>query len=194
MAKMGASNSVLDEQALEDYQELTYFTKKEILHVHKRFREVIPNQQGPTFDISLKVPMDRILQLDELKENPFGDRMCKVFSTDGTGNMTFEDFLDMMSVFSDHAPKNVKVEYAFRIYDFDDDDMLSNSDLEQVINRLTGGDENESQKLSADDMKTLIENIYSEADLDDDDTLSFAEFEHVISKAPDFVTSFRIRL
>lgn len=30
--------------------------------------------------------------------------------------MTFEDFLDMMSVFSDGAPKNVKVEYAFRIY------------------------------------------------------------------------------
>lgn len=30
--------------------------------------------------------------------------------------MTFEDFLDMMSVFSDNAPKNVKVEYAFRIY------------------------------------------------------------------------------
>jgi len=30
--------------------------------------------------------------------------------------MTFEDFLDMMSVFSDNAPKSVKVEYAFRIY------------------------------------------------------------------------------
>ena len=58
--------------------------------------------------------------------------MCKVFSSDGTGDMTFEDFLDMMSVFSDNAPKNVKVEYAFRIYDFDNDDMLSNSDLEEV--------------------------------------------------------------
>ena len=62
-----------------------------------------------------------------------------------------------------------------------------------MINRLTGG-KDEKLKLSADDMKLLIENIYQEADLDDDDTLSFAEFEHVISKAPDFVTSFRIRL
>lgn len=43
-------------------------------------------------------------------------------------------------------------------------------------------------------MEMLIKNIYAEADLDDDDSLSFAEFEHVISKAPDFVTSFRIRL
>ena len=48
--------------------------------------------------------------------NPFNDRIVKVFSSSGTGDMTFEDFLDMMSVFSDGAPKNVKVEYAFRIY------------------------------------------------------------------------------
>ena len=48
--------------------------------------------------------------------NPFKDRICEVFSSSDDGNMTFEDFLDMMSVFSDSAPKNVKVEYAFRIY------------------------------------------------------------------------------
>ena len=30
--------------------------------------------------------------------------------------MTFEDFLDMMSVFSDSAPLSIKIDYAFRIY------------------------------------------------------------------------------
>ena len=30
--------------------------------------------------------------------------------------MTFEDFLDMMSVFSDNAPLSIKIDYAFRIY------------------------------------------------------------------------------
>ena len=48
--------------------------------------------------------------------NPFRERICDVFSSAGDGGLTFEDFLDMMSVFSDQAPKNVKVEYAFRIY------------------------------------------------------------------------------
>lgn len=60
--------------------------------------------------------------------------MCQVFSADGSGDITFEDFLDMMSVFSDNAPKAVKVEYAFRIYDFDNDDMLSSDDLKEVRN------------------------------------------------------------
>jgi calcium and integrin-binding protein 1 len=58
------------------------------------------------------------LQFNEMMSiqvNPFNDRIVKVFSSSDTGDMTFEDFLDMMSVFSDGAPKNVKVEYAFRI-------------------------------------------------------------------------------
>ncbi|KAK2187081.1 hypothetical protein NP493_178g03017 [Ridgeia piscesae] len=94
----------------------------------------------------------------------------------------------MMSVFSDSCPKNVKVEYAFRIYDFDGDDRIGKKDLEEVINRLTGS------RQDRQDEQRLTEKILQEADLDDDDALSFAEFEHVISKAPDFVNSFRIRL
>lgn len=48
-------------------------------------------------------------------------RMCEVFSIDGSGAMTFEDFLDLMSVFSEGATRDVKASYAFRIYDFDSD-------------------------------------------------------------------------
>jgi Ca2+-binding EF-hand superfamily protein len=48
--------------------------------------------------------------------NPFGDRICRVFSSSHDGDCTFEDFLDMMSVFSDEAPKAVKAEHAFRIF------------------------------------------------------------------------------
>ena len=64
---MGASNSALSDQALEYYQKHTYFTKKEILHVHKRFQEVVPGQQGADFDVLTKVPMKSVLQLEELR-------------------------------------------------------------------------------------------------------------------------------
>ena len=36
-----------------------------------------------------------------LQVNPFRDRICKVFSSSKDGDMTFEDFLDMMSTFSE---------------------------------------------------------------------------------------------
>ena len=39
-----------------------------------------------------------------------------MFSEDGQGNMTFDDFLDMFSVFSEAAPRDIKAIYAFKIY------------------------------------------------------------------------------
>ena len=184
---MGASESAFTVRELQDYKELTYFTEKEILHVYKRFFLLDPKRIAA--DKNVRIKKELVMDLPELKINPFRDRICEVFSSSQDGNMTFEDFLDMMSVFSDSAPKSVKVEYAFRIYDFDGDDLISIGDIQEIINRLTG-----EQKLEEEDMKQLVENIFEEADLDDDDCLSFAEFEHVISKAPDFANSFRIRL
>lgn len=43
-------------------------------------------------------------------------RICEVFSRDGKGNLSFEDFLELLSVFSEQAPRDIKVFYAFRIY------------------------------------------------------------------------------
>lgn len=185
---MGGNQSAFSEDELKEYQELTYFTQKEILHCHKRFQQLDPNLVTPT-NKNATLPLRTMLKLPELAVNPFKHRICKVFSTSNDGNMTFEDFLDMMSVFSENAPKTVKVEYAFRIYDFDEDDYICEADLRRVINCLCG-----DEKLSKDDTTSIIQKIMLEADLDDDNRLSFAEFEHVISKAPDFINSFRIRV
>lgn len=40
----------------------------------------------------------------------------EAFSRDGLGNLSFEDFLDALSVFSEQAPRDIKVFYAFKIY------------------------------------------------------------------------------
>ncbi|XP_039257044.2 calcium and integrin-binding protein 1-like [Styela clava] len=187
---MGGSQSVFSDDELQEYSDLTFFSKKEILHVFKRFAEVDPDAVNQ--DRFARIPLEKVCQIPELKVNPFNDRICKVFSTalNGDGSLMFEDFLDMMSAFSDLAPRNVKAEWAFKIYDFNGDDLLDSDDLQNVVNRLTGSDDN----LTEEEMDQLINNVMIEADLDDDNQLSFAEFEHVISKCPDFMNSFRIRL
>lgn len=65
-----------------------------------------------------------IAVLEEMRENPFKQRICEAFSRDGKGNLTFEDFLDLLSVFSEHCPRDIKVFYAFKIYG-----MLFNADF-----------------------------------------------------------------
>lgn len=88
--------------------------QKYYFSAHMRFKALAPEKVG--HNKNAKLPMAKILQYPELRVNPFRDRICKVFSSSNDGDCTFEDFLDMMSVFSDNAPKAVKAEHAFRIF------------------------------------------------------------------------------
>lgn len=181
-------------EELDLYQDLTYFSKKEILHVFKRFLDVAPNELIKQDILNRKsevsLPLESFSNLEELRVNPFRERICRVFSSRLDCSLTFEDFLDLMSVMSEHSPKSLKTEYAFRVYDFDGDDLIGPQDIATVIKHLLG-DQND---LTDEETQLIVKNVIDEADLDDDRHLSFAEFEHVASKAPDFMTSFRIRL
>uniref|UniRef100_A0A8B9FUK7 Calcium and integrin binding 1 n=1 Tax=Amazona collaria TaxID=241587 RepID=A0A8B9FUK7_9PSIT len=184
-AAMGGSVSLLPREALGEYQELTFLSKQEILLAYKRFSELLPKEERANA-CSARVPKSRILTLPELRANPFQHRICHVFSTsdDGDDSMSFEDFLDMLSVFSDSATSDIKSHYAFRIFDFDDDGTLDRKDLEKLVNCLTG--QGEESRLSGAEMEQLIQNILEESDIDKDGTINMSEFQHVVSRSPDF--------
>ncbi|CAH0724534.1 unnamed protein product, partial [Brenthis ino] len=251
---MGNKVVTFTEQQLEDYQDCTFFTRKEILRtkaffltfikqrifeipllkkefhcicliryhystqlsinftlfqsssflfnycitcaniqlVFKRFREVnpelVPKRMTENQAHTIAVPVEEIEKLPELKENPFKRRICQVFSHDGTGNLTFEDFLDMMSVFSEAAPRDIKAWYAFRIYDLDDDMYIGREDLLEATRLLTKGE------LQAQERDEIVASVLDEADVDGDGRLSFMDFEHVVVRAPDFLSTFHIRV
>lgn len=58
----------------------------------------------------------KLLLRSAVQDNPFRQRIAEVFSEDGQGNMTLDDFLDMFSVLSEMAPRDLKAYYAFKIY------------------------------------------------------------------------------
>ncbi|XP_068814543.1 calcium and integrin-binding protein 1 [Struthio camelus] len=190
---MGGSASRLPREALGEYQELTFLSKQEILLAYKRFSELLPEEEKENAR-SVRIPKDRILTLPELRANPFQHRICHVFSTseDRDDSMSFEDFLDMLSVFSDSATSEIKSHYAFRIFDFDGDGTLGKKDLENLVNCLTG--QGEESRLSNAEMEQLIQNILEDSDIDKDGTINLAEFQHVVSRSPDFASSFKIVL
>lgn len=88
--------------------------------MHKRFREIrpdlVPKQMTGMEASTIKIPLENIEKLSELRVNPFRKRICEAFSRDGNGNLSFEDFLDLLSVFSEQAPRDIKIFYAFKIY------------------------------------------------------------------------------
>lgn len=81
---------------------------------HEKFKSLAPEKVG--HNKNAKLALNKVLKLPELAANPFGERMCQVFSSSQDGDCTFEDFLDMMSVFSPMTPADVKAEHVFRIF------------------------------------------------------------------------------
>ncbi|OXB65673.1 hypothetical protein ASZ78_014652 [Callipepla squamata] len=180
---MGNKQTIFTDEQLDAYQDCTFFTRKEILRLHGRYHEMAPNvvPMDYTKDPDVKLPMQLIINMPELKENPFKERIVESFSEDGEGSLSFNDFVDMFSVLSEMAPRELKAIYAFKIYDFNTDNFICKADLEKTLNKLT------REELTAEEITLVCEKVIEEADMDGDGKLGFADFENMISKAPDFL-------
>ncbi|OWK52577.1 Calcium and integrin-binding family member 3 [Lonchura striata] len=147
------------------------------LRLFHRYRDLAP--QLVPLDYSdrpaVTLPYELIGSMPELK------RIAEVFSEHGDGNMTLDDFLDMFSVLSEMAPRDLKAYYAFKIYDFNNDDYICKSDLEKTVNKLT------RNELTPEEVSLVCDKVIYEADVDNDGKLSLAEFQHMIVRAPDFL-------
>ncbi|KAL6443048.1 hypothetical protein ACFW04_002794 [Cataglyphis niger] len=189
---MGNKVATFTEEQLEDYQDCTFFTRKEILSI-----EIYTNLHIIDQNIYLIYSGFTVLCMyKSMRENPFRERISEVFtrrqdpghSTSISEGICFEEFLEMMSVFSEQAPRDLKVFYAFKIYDFDEDGVLGMGDLERTCRQLTRGG------LSTEEMTTVCRKVLEESDIDGDGALSFLEFEHVVTRASDFMATFHIRI
>lgn len=176
----------LTESDLAEYQSITYLSKSQIKRIYWLFHSLDPEQTDG--DKHSSIHHDKVLQMPVMWLNPFKDRIVKVFSND-TEFMQFEEFLEMMSVFSDRADPVVKAEYAFRIYDFGHDDLIDEEDLREFLHRLEG-----KNKFTVIDIEEIVENIMAEGDIGADGFITLPEFKHLVQKCPDFVHSFRIRI
>ena len=78
------------------------------------------------------LPYSQLTKCPELKENPFRKRICKIFSADGLGNLSFNELMLLFSSMCEHTPRDIKLHYAFLIYDFDGDKYIGVADIEQV--------------------------------------------------------------
>ncbi|XP_039073013.1 calcium and integrin-binding family member 2 isoform X1 [Hyaena hyaena] len=205
---MGNKQTIFTEEQLDNYQDCTFFNKKDILNSFP----LCPSQAARTVLRAGPQPRPHRLQEEPRcprahephrpdagapgtteaaaagQENPFKERIVEAFSEDGEGNLTFNDFVDMFSVLCESAPRELKANYAFKIYDFNTDNFICKEDLERTLARLT------KSELDDDEVVLVCDKVIEEADLDGDGKLGFADFEDMIAKAPDFLSTFHIRI
>lgn len=78
----------------------------------------------------------------------------------------------------------------FPVTDMDGDGVIGPGDLKTVIGRMCAHE----RGLTPAEIDAVVDQILDEADVDCDGHLTAMEFSHVVARAPDFVTTFHIRI
>ncbi|XP_064383646.1 calcium and integrin-binding family member 3-like [Halichondria panicea] len=173
---MGGHNSYcpLTTEELQEYEGVTGMNTAEITQAFKKFYKIDPltfmeHRKG-------RIPYLTVAEtLPELKNNPFRYRIGKVFCSSETGFMDFDDFLEMAAAMHDKTPLNVRLHWAFQIYDINEDGVICENDLDKMLDLLT------DNRLLKSEKEGIILRILSDGDTDADSALSFQEFERSIS-------------
>ncbi|KAK4885431.1 hypothetical protein RN001_001702 [Aquatica leii] len=192
---MGSVSSLpgnIPEELLEDYLQLTYLNRTEVLILIKKFISLTPGLKS--IDPYYRYPFYLMVQLfPQIKCNPFSDRILKVFSSLDDDHLSFEDMLDLCSIMSENCPDVVKAKWAFQIFDFNNNGAIDEEDMKIIIDRLTQGDD--SNRIISDVDKTHIVKVLLNAiDIQQSGNISELEFEHAVGKMPDFKSTFSFRL
>ncbi|XP_043471841.1 calcium and integrin-binding protein 1-like isoform X2 [Leptopilina heterotoma] len=144
MGNFKSSFKELTPELLEEYTELTYLNKSEIIYIFKLFKQADP--RNVYNDINYRLSMENVLYIiPHLRHNPFRDSIFRVFSSKRDGKMGFEDLLDLCSALNEKCPESVRSSWAFRIFDFDGDNQISLDDLIESVGRLTGLENGDSR-------------------------------------------------
>ena len=67
------------------------------------------------------------------KDSALLDRMFRVFDKNDDNVITFDEYIECLSIISTKATKEEKMKLSFQIYDYDCDGLISTSDLTAVV-------------------------------------------------------------
>ncbi|XP_043278731.1 calcium and integrin-binding protein 1-like [Venturia canescens] len=191
MGNSGSNVSTMTPEMLEEYSQLTYLNKAEIVYIFRSFETLGPKELQE--NLHCRFPIERILQIiPQLRNNPFRESIFRVFSSKSDDCMSFEDVLDLYSAFSENCPVDVRAAWAFRIFDLDSDNQVSLDDLIEAVERITGIDEKGRIRIDRPSAERVAQTVLQEMDMDHTGSIGAQEFVHTVSRIPEFSSTFRL--
>jgi len=150
-------------QPLEEMVNSSNFNAEEIQRLYKRFLKLDSDHSG-------SVDREEFLAVPQIANNPLASRMIAIFDEDGGGDVDFKEFIKGLSAFSGKGSKREKLEFAFKVYDMDRDNLISNGELFLVLKMMVGNNLKDNQ------LQQIVDKTIMEADSDLDGKISFDEF------------------
>ncbi|RKO85489.1 calcineurin subunit B [Blyttiomyces helicus] len=168
---MGLESSRLQPEEIEEMRAISTFSEAQIKTLYRRFKHLDKDNTG-------SIAVDDMQGIPELAMNPLSRRIVAVFDADGRGEVSFRQFVAALSVFSRDAKREQKLSFAFKVYDVNNDGVISSSDLFIVLKQMVGSNLDDAQ------VQSLVERTILEADtIDNDGAISFGEFKRAMFNA-----------
>jgi len=165
---MGNSESGLTAAEVEEMKLATNFTDAELKRLHRRFKKIDADGSGT-------LTIDEFMGIPELAVNPLLERVIQIFDENKDNEIQFIEFIKALSIFADKTKKEEKLQFAFRVYDIDNDGFISNGELFQVLKMMVGSNLTDVQ------LQQIVDKTILEGDKDKDGKISYPEFKGMLS-------------
>jgi len=106
--------------------------------------------------------------------NPLVMRIIALFDTEETDEVNFKQFITTLSAFHPKASVQERLRVAFRIYDMDNDGVISQRDLSQTLVLMAGNNLTQSQ------LNIIAEETVKAATRDGSSAITLQHFEEVL--------------
>ena len=116
-------------QLIEEIKASTGFTAREIKYLYQKFQSLDP--------VKGEVTTIAFLRLPELNM-PLVSRMLRALKLTSVRSMDFKRFTKALGVFHIKAPMEEKLDFLFRLYDGDRDNLISRDDLSKTLSIISG--------------------------------------------------------
>ncbi|KAK2951725.1 putative Calcineurin subunit B [Blattamonas nauphoetae] len=159
---MGGSTSHLSDEDYEELGKQFRFSPEQITELYQRFRRLDMTRRG-----SLSV--QDLMKLPELAMNPMHPRILELFEKNKDERIDFASFLTPLDIMSNGTPRE-RAEFAFKLYDMNNDGVITTDDLEATLDKMTG------DNLTEDKREATIKHVMQVTDLDHDGIISLEDF------------------
>lgn len=177
---MGSRPSLLlRDEELAEIQKETGFTANQIERLYSRFTALDKTTTGA-------LSREDFLRIPELAINPLGERIVNsFFRHSDEDRVNFRQFVRVLAHFrpvkknreNRYNSREGKLQFAFKLYDLDDDDRITREELMAVLQMMVG------ENISEEQLMSIAERTILEADNDGDGMISFDEFCKVLERS-----------